>query len=146
MCNTTSQHRGAMRASGFLGAVMQDRVGPHNQGLSHHTPVRRRTARRQAVSPAVGIRHVHGDGDRTRTGQDIKPQVVYLLPSSSVFPVYTKVRDFSTCILKCHPTSRLLNRFHQFSLNDVSELPNIGSAFQFYQPKVLMKHLLTSYL
>lgn len=92
----------------------------------------------------MGIRHIHADGDKTRTGQNISLQVAYLLPSSSVFPVYTKVHNVSTCILKCHTTFSLFNRLHQFSLSYDSVLTNMGSAF--LPAKRFDEHLPTSYL
>lgn len=49
MCKSTS--KGAISASGFLGAVMGNRAGSHSQGLPHHTPVRKRAARGQVVPP-----------------------------------------------------------------------------------------------
>lgn len=123
---TTSIFHWPWRPASCLGAGILDRMEPHSQDLFQHSQ-QEGSHRHQAMGMVQ---------DKDRAGNP--PEGSLFLPSSSVFPVYIKVHCFPPCILKCQHASRLFNWIQQFSLNDDSVLPNIGSVLLFFQPKVWM--------
>lgn len=116
-----------------------DRAGTHSQGLSHHTPVRRREARRQTAHPqpwALGT----SMGMGTRQEQGRTPTYRWFICCLQVSSLFiSKLTTFRPSFLNVNIYLVFSADFVILSLNDDSVLPNIGSVFQFCQPKILMK-------